>query len=386
MQVKVRRVEMIMQADQALLTLVDGTVELRDQLKDYQYRGEELGPMNFLDFMLETYEVAREDKESQVVIEGSLDEIPHPRPLGRPLSLRIPYQDVAGKAKRCRIVRQPGHETLPRFVGRWFCRSDDDFEKDLYRASILLLLKPWRKLQELKDGMETFEEAFKWFMLHTDEKCKRVVANIDYYYECSDGAKAERMKAQTNGQMGHSGEGEIMGESLDGADPEEKVREGNITLMDDIKDEDIERALLVRTHPRERLYGEAAVALGYDVGFFDEDDFNVAAENTARKVQPEEQNQIRTWEIQLKAITREQMKTTGIIQVAEEGEAVALSVLLGGPDIVMGPAVQCLGDQSVSGHEKEGQKERSQLGILNEEQRRAHDIIEERLKEHITSE
>jgi hypothetical protein len=212
MHARVRRVEVIIQKDMALLTLVDGSVELRDQLKDYQYRGEELESMNFLDFMLETYEVAREEKEVQVVIEASLDENLHTRPLGRPPSIRIPYQDVGGKGKRCRIIRQAGHETLPRFVGRWFCRSDDDFEKDLFRASILMLLKPWRLLHELKDSMETFENAFEMFMLFADDKCKRVVTNIDYYYECSDGAKVERMKAQTNDtqtncQMEHSGEG-----------------------------------------------------------------------------------------------------------------------------------------------------------------------------------
>jgi hypothetical protein len=182
------------------------------------------------------------------------------------------------------------------------------------------------------------------------------------------------------------GRGDINGESVDGVDAGGEHREGYMALLEEITDEDIERALLMRTHPRERLYGESAVALGYDLGFFDEGDFKVAAENMARKAQPEERFQIRTWETQLKAITREQMKTTGMIRVTEEGEEVASSVLLGGTDLVKTPAVLCLEDQSLSDHEKEGQNERPQLGILNEEQRRAHDIIEERLKEHITSE
>ena len=378
---------MIMQADMALLTLVDGSVELRDQLKDYQYRGDQLGPMNFLDFMLETYEVPREDKAQQAIIEASINEVPQTRPLGRPLSFRIPYQEAAGKSKKCRIVRQPGHETLPRFVGRWFCRRDDDFEKDLFRASILMLLKPWRLLHELKDEMEMFGDTFDTFMLHADEKCKRVVANIDYYYECSDGAKAERMKAQTNGQMERSGEGDVIGEGVEIVYAEGEARDEDMTLiLEEITDEDIERALLMRTHPRERLYGESAVALGYDFGFFNENDLGVVAEYTARKAQPDERFQITAWETQLKAITREQMKTTGVIGVSEEGEEVASSVLLGGSDIVMTPAVHCVGDRAISDREEEGRNERPQLRILNEEQRRAHDIIEERLQEHMTSE
>jgi len=72
-----------------MLTLVDGSVELKDQLKDYKFRGEELGSMNFLEFMLNTYKVARgskEDKEENRVIETPLDEIPKSRGPGRPRS------------------------------------------------------------------------------------------------------------------------------------------------------------------------------------------------------------------------------------------------------------------------------------------------------------
>ncbi len=58
------RFDQIIQDDTAMLTLVDGSVELKDQLKDYKFRGEELGSMNFLEFMLDTYEVARESKDS----------------------------------------------------------------------------------------------------------------------------------------------------------------------------------------------------------------------------------------------------------------------------------------------------------------------------------
>ena len=75
----------------AQLTMVNGSVELRDQLKEYKYCGEELEAMNFLDFMLETYEAAGEGEDSQVVIETALDENPQTRAVGRPASKRIPY-------------------------------------------------------------------------------------------------------------------------------------------------------------------------------------------------------------------------------------------------------------------------------------------------------
>lgn len=81
------RFDQIIQDDAAMLTLVDGSVELKDQLKDYKFRGEELGSMNFLEFMLDTYEVARESREEENrVIETPLDEIPKSRGRGRPCS------------------------------------------------------------------------------------------------------------------------------------------------------------------------------------------------------------------------------------------------------------------------------------------------------------
>ena len=247
-----------------------------------------------------------------------------------------------------------------------------------------MLLKPWRMLHELKERTETFEAAFEAFMSCTDEKCKRVVANVEYYFECSDGAKAERLKSQTEGQMQPSEQEDINGGNIEHVESGGDLGEGQSAILEEITDEDIERALLMRTHPRERLYGESAVALGYEFGFFDEDDFGVASENTARKAQAEEQIQIGTWETQLKAITRDQMKTTGMIQVTEE-EGLPSSVLLARSHLETTVTVQHLEDQSFLDHER-GPKERPHLGILNEEQRRAHDIIEERLKEHITCE
>ena len=43
-----------------IITAVDGTIELKDQLRNYKYRGEALAHMNFFDFMLETYEDSME--------------------------------------------------------------------------------------------------------------------------------------------------------------------------------------------------------------------------------------------------------------------------------------------------------------------------------------
>jgi hypothetical protein len=90
--------------DAALLTLVDGSVELKHQLKDYKFRGEELESMSFLDFMLETYELTRENKGSKVLDEASSDVFAQSRGPGRPASTRIPYQDGAGRGNKNWII------------------------------------------------------------------------------------------------------------------------------------------------------------------------------------------------------------------------------------------------------------------------------------------
>jgi len=193
-----------------IVTAVDGMLELKDQLRDYKYWGEELAHMNFFDFMLETYEGSMEvnndvsGPDQNTDDENDDDETPRSRGQERPLSAWIPYQDEARKGKRARIQCSKGHETLPRFVGKWFSRSDTESEKDMHRASMLMLLKPWRNLQELKGNMETFEDAYNCFMAQADKKIHQVVANIQYYYECLDGAKAECEKANANPQPGNA--------------------------------------------------------------------------------------------------------------------------------------------------------------------------------------
>lgn len=82
------------------------------------------------------------------------------RKRGRKAHTRIPYLAAANRPNRCRILRSKGHETLPEFIGGWFPRHDVDETKELYYAAILMLMKPWRSLLDLKTERETFHNAF----------------------------------------------------------------------------------------------------------------------------------------------------------------------------------------------------------------------------------
>ena len=346
--------------------------------------------------MLDTYEGSTKhektkDNDPSGPSRNNADDAQQTRGPGRPLSTRIPYQDEAGKGKRCRIVRSHGHETLPRFVGKWFNRNDNECEKDLYRANILMLLKPWRNLHELKILMETFEETYDQFILQADPKTLRVIANIQYFYECSDGAKAEREKARESYQLNHAEpeNNDISNLDMDIDDAREIEEIQGTIILEEITDDDIERARLMKTHARERLYGESAVSLGYDAGFFKETHENFTYAFKARKMQTDEGENIRTWEAQLKATTREQINQFGTVNITAESDEARISITHHDNLTRTVPEAQPrIDNQSLTRQIRVGQTYigRVELSKLNEEQRRAHDIIEERLIEHITSE
>ena len=372
-----------------ILTVSDEGVELKDQLRDYKFRGDGLAHINFLEFMLDTYEGSTKDngegEDNEHIQNAAKETLPQNRGPGRPLNTRIPYQNEAGKGKRCRILRSQGHETLPRFVGKWFSRFDEENGKDLYRASMLMLLKPWRNLHQLKNITDTFENAYEQFISHADQKSLRIITNIQYYYECSDGAKQERNKSRENPQLEHAATDENdFNMDIDDTREMEEIQDGFV--FNEITDEDIERARLMKTHARERLYGEIAVNLGYDTGFFEEIHQDFPFTFTARKMQPDEGEKIRTWETQLKSTTREQIKNFGTVDINNEQTEVQPSVMQMN-SVDTAPEVQTQKeDQPLPDHFNQQFIGRLELSKLNEEQRRAHDIIEETLVKHMTSE
>lgn len=358
------------------MTVRDGRAELKDQLRDYKYRGEELERMNYLDFMLETYEGLMGDEDEEDAATTSR---------GRPPNERIAYQDAAGKGKRCRVIRTAEHETLPRFVGRWFARSDKANEKELFQASMLSLLKPWRTLADIKHGHSTFEEAYNEFYNQTDKRMKRVIENIQYYHECSDNAKLHRMKTASWNEDNSTGPRngfEIGEQELDEEGEQDTPPTTTEEWTETITEEDVQRAQEMRTTARDTLYGENAVYIGYETGFFQEAGDQAKYAIEGRDIQPQEIDMIKTWETQLKATTRQQLAEYGTVQLNAPEQidpAIQMATSSIQAEVTQSTNNQSDGDTAACLH-------RTELAKLNEEQKRAHDIIERTLKEHIESE
>jgi hypothetical protein len=100
---------------------------------------------------------------------------------------------------------------------------------------------------------------------------------VQYYFKCSDGAKAEREKAQSlPDQADLINVNQNLDMDIDDAENSDDVSAAVADAYTKITDEDIERAQLMRTEARDRLHGESAVALGYSVA---EVQFRTDAEN-----------------------------------------------------------------------------------------------------------
>ncbi|RDB20785.1 hypothetical protein Hypma_012142 [Hypsizygus marmoreus] len=269
------------------IVIQDGEITLRDQLKEYQYRGDALSESNFLDFLLNTYEqsTTREVNDHS----EQQDNQNHYR------SARVPYKEGYGKDKKCRVVRRAGHETMPNFIGQWFPRNDEPSQAELYAASMLMLLSPWTSLTTLKEHNETFQERFRIFREGAPKRITRILDNIQYYHECSDHAR------QKGGEAAVS-EGLINVHMPDEEEPYPELGEQDINL--DITEEDIERSRLLAETPREHFFGEHAVSTAIEAGIFPEDPPSSVYRKIASAASIDDLQTFKDWTTTLKAVTR----------------------------------------------------------------------------------
>ncbi|KAF8817656.1 hypothetical protein BYT27DRAFT_7028728, partial [Phlegmacium glaucopus] len=153
---------------------------------------------------------------------------------------------------------------LPHFVGAWPPRNDRPKDKELYCATMLALLRPWLDLCDLKTEMESFEETFESFLAGASKETKDVIENIQYYYECYDGAKKrqEVQSEDTERTMDYevdAGVEDLTSDSLM-SHPESM----------EVTEDDIELAYETRGMMREQLYADIALNIAMECGVFSE--------------------------------------------------------------------------------------------------------------------
>jgi len=231
-----------------------GRVFVKCQVTDYCLRGDALTSFNVLDFFTDTYE-ASIPLNTRTPASLSLR--------GRPAHDRVQYlQDHPKCTTKLRVIRPSGHRNLPNLIGQHFPRQDDPDVHDLYCASVLMLLKPWRDLStDLKEPDQSWAEAFQLFHDSAPDTIKNIICSIQYFYECENSAKQDRSK---------SGSKEGVDSSTGGG--EEEISEDAQLHGDLDEDEDVNLVQDIDDFPtREDVHGMLAIEAAKLAHIFDDE-------------------------------------------------------------------------------------------------------------------
>ncbi|KAJ7266935.1 hypothetical protein B0H12DRAFT_1200858 [Mycena haematopus] len=306
------------------LRIDDGGFVLKDQLKEYTDRGEALEDMSYLDYHVNTYDGAPlrakrtpgpANDEAGGAVEEQGEGREDSRRAGRPASQRVPYLATA-KRKGQRVIRNANLETLPHFIGSWFPRQEN---AEYYSANMLALLKPWRR---------TFRTSFDLFMTTATVRERRVVQNVNYFYEPPEEA---------------AGAVDLHDDELD-------------ALAIPLSEADVVIARNERYEAREYSYAHA-------LGIF-ESDAIASWEDTLTYAK---------WETLLRNLNR--------VEIPLQDDVVVVARPNDCPEAVLAvPPVDAPPDDAIP---KRTPIQQARLDRLNTEQRRAHDIIEQHKPEQL---
>ncbi|KAG2337318.1 hypothetical protein BDR05DRAFT_1005132 [Suillus weaverae] len=159
---------------------------------------------------------------------------------------------------------------------------------------MLALLKPWRHIADIKKPTDSFSSTFNDFAMHAPQVITRILANIQYFHECSDKAKSEREKdfscnfaSPNTGDHLDDDTDEIMLKEDEKVEDDEDISEDDIMLKEDekveddedISEDDIMQAMEGSVNAREILYAEVALNIAEEFQFFDEDNYPITIIN-----------------------------------------------------------------------------------------------------------
>lgn len=253
------------------------------QLEDYTLRGTELEAFPLIFFISETYDAyipskertggndAQDDEEmpdAGMPEDGEEDAERHDEVAkrGRKRNERSRYLNGHSKCEsHYRIVRTPGHNTIPSTRGGFYPTHTDPDSIDLFRASMLTLLKPWRHIEDLKQDGQSWEEAYNSFLANAPKRIHHIIAGIKYHYDSRSAANAQREREGDGLEAGtrrrRRNQREESGDELD--EDEERT-----TFIAEFERQRLVQAIDELTNSREEVHGRAALQIAQDAGVF----------------------------------------------------------------------------------------------------------------------
>lgn len=268
-----------------------------------------------------------------------------------------------------RVIRSPGHNTIPKTIGQFYPTHDDPDNVDFFYASMLSLCKPWRNLKDLKSVDESWEEAYNNFLTTAPKRVHHIISGIKYHYECRRSAK-ERRQTDADGQ-------EEQPRRRRRNEFEDVVEDDEGETDDDASDSDFEEeqlalALDEMKNSREEVHGKAALEIARSCGIFKDSDASWTSEGRqAGAATGDDLLKLAQWENALQESLVPVSASESVDRVIDEG---SVSMDTGERERVEHIAPELLGV---------GEEELSAVdaSCLFPEQRRAYDIVEWHLEQ-----
>ncbi|KAJ3574918.1 hypothetical protein NP233_g1427 [Leucocoprinus birnbaumii] len=343
------------------LAFVDGEVELKDQLREYQFRGDLLEGFSLYDFMLETYE--GKPLRGDVPQSGT-------GPSAQP---RIPYRDGINRS-RVRVMRRDGHETMPNFVGKWFPRNDSPEERELYCSMILAVFRPWRRLCDLKGQFPTFDAAFNDFIGRAPTRLQRLLDNVQYYHLGMDRRQARRNETQ------------ILSPEQSARQDSEDAEAARAEQPRVFTEADVDALQKSQVNVKLAQFGQKAVHLGRDVGVFKGDSMtrHTTLPPPLYQAEPPQMERIEGWTTELQSFSRP-LVSSSLRGVGEE-----LQPHVGtSSGVQLAPVIEHQSHQprvAIEPIPRHIPSARASLSELKSDQRMVHNIVEGQLLKHLNGE
>jgi hypothetical protein len=233
---------------------------------------------------------------------------------------------------------------------------------------MLALLKPWRELDELQASDGTFRTNFDIFMATASLRQKRIVQNVNYFHECSDSAQQTRDAPL-----------EMLSGTVDLHDHVRRdleMEELN-ALEVPLTEADVAIARNEKYASREFIYGEGAMRVAYGFSIFDADQSTVVPGPLCDQATMEDMLRYAKWGERLQALSKaEALLVSNRVSLAQQADQDA-SVGVGRPTEYRADACEA---QAPLSELRQTEKQQATLDLLNVEQRRAHDIIEQHMR------
>lgn len=314
---------------------------------------------------------------------------------GRAKNPRVCYLPAAQKSHKCRVLRTPGHEHLPRFIGKWFARNNDpNGDNDLHHATILLLLKPWRALHDLKAPNESFEQAYDRLLSTATENQLKMIENIQYYHDCWDAAQRRR-DAFREGQPFRLFDYER--EQIDDMDGDQSITDEEMdesssnnayVAVQQVSEETIEAARQEQRKDCDRRFAIQAMQLAHAAGVFGSEQAITSQPSAgtlfSRRATLDDIKIFNTWQKTLQDMTRKQAEEEGETNV--DRFHLYCNLQVAEPNLQLEEAASISRqDNPLADNNKNAASInhianinlRPKMQLLNHKQRKAHDKVEQ---------